>query len=383
MKVNEISAIISKVVLNLQLTEKEYIIFKNWIRESKNKQLYEKIANGESVKKIMELEEDGFGDDMAYRFSQSLRRQKLKFKAKLFVRYSVSAAILTLLLLATYNIFKNDDSRNVIKNNITANISPEISEQKVILITPKGERIDLEENSLEKILKKEIQENLISDNQEKAVNNVVLVPPRKEFNLILPDGTKVWLNSGSRLSFPSVFSDSIRIVELEGEGYFDVIKNEKKQFLVKSKFFNTNVLGTKFMITSYEDNTRFELSLIEGSVDVKFINNENCKIKQGEGISYNSSNGLIRVCEVDESKVLAKMRGYFVFNEMSLGDITNTLKRWYDMEFVFEDDEMKDIRYFIETRKYENIEDIMLLLKNTKKINYTILDRVVTIKKRL
>lgn len=386
MDTKEISTIISKVVLETPLSETEKRFFDDWIADEKNKSMFDEVASGKPVKKIFELENEGFGDMMAARFITSISKILQQRRIVKYLRYSVSAAaVLGLFTFATikiYNTLVYDVNKKI--SVLNKAINNNVNDDKIILITPKGDRIDLEKTSLKHALSLD-NEKLVTTEQEKEsvnVNNIVVVPPRKEYNLTLPDGTKVWLNSGSRLSFPSVFSDTIRTVEIEGEGYFDVVRSDNKRFIVKSKFFRTKVLGTKFMITSYEDNSSFELSLIEGSVDVTFTNNISHKIKSGEGVLFNKNDGSISVNDIDESKVLAKMNGYFVFNEMPLGDITNTLKRWYDIEFVFDDLEMREIKYFIETKKYENIEDIMLLLRNTKKIEYTILNRVVTIKKR-
>lgn len=221
----------------------------------------------------------------------------------------------------------------------------------------------------------------LTDIKPVIATNTLIVPPKKAFNMILPDGTKVWLNSGSKLIFPTQFSDTLRRVELIGEAFFEVVKNAKAPFIVKTKMLETKVLGTKFMVTSYDDNSQSEVALVEGRVNVSSsMAHRNTTINAGEGISYNSEDKSYKKIDINIEDIINRTRELFIFNDITLANITTLLSRWYGVEFEFSDTAIQKEIFYLKSIKYDTIDEIMILLKDTKKLDFTIEKNRIKIK---
>lgn len=163
--------------------------------------------------------------------------------------------------------------------------------------------------------------------------NKLSTPRGGQFRVVLPDGTKVWLNSASSLRYPTAFTGKERIVELEGQGYFEVAQNAAQPFKVKANDMEVQVLGTHFDIMAYADENTVNTTLLEGAVQVK-EGNETRLLKPGQQAILKSH--AFTVQEADVRKVLAWKNGLFVFNNMALPAILREVARWYDVEIVYE-----------------------------------------------
>lgn len=163
--------------------------------------------------------------------------------------------------------------------------------------------------------------------------NKLSTPRGGQFRVVLPDGTKVWLNSASSLRYPTAFTGKERIVELEGQGYFEVAQNAAQPFSVKANNMEVKVLGTHFDIMAYADEVTVNTTLLQGAVQVK-EGNETRLLKPGQQAILKSH--IFTVQEADVKKVLAWKNGLFVFNNMALPAILREVARWYDVEIVYE-----------------------------------------------
>lgn len=174
---------------------------------------------------------------------------------------------------------------------------------------------------------------LYSEGKADAGFNKLSTPRGGQFRVVLPDGTKVWLNSASSLTYPTAFTGKERIVELEGQGYFEVAQNAVLPFKVKVKEMEVQVLGTHFDVMAYTDENAVNTTLLEGTVQVK-EGTETRLLKPGQQAVLKSH--AFTVQEADVKKAIAWKSGLFVFNNMALPAILREVARWYDVEIVYE-----------------------------------------------
>ncbi|MDD4190211.1 MAG: FecR domain-containing protein [Mangrovibacterium sp.] len=156
-----------------------------------------------------------------------------------------------------------------------------------------------------------------------------------QYQLVLPDSTRVWLNSASSLYYPAAFSGDARLVELTGEAYFEVARNASTPFLVKVNGVEVEVLGTRFNIHAYTDEGAVETTLLEGSVNVK-NEGRSVLIMPGEQAVIRSNKAEIGVSEADLDQVMAWQKGFFEFDNTELPAIMRQISRWYDVDIRYE-----------------------------------------------
>lgn len=169
--------------------------------------------------------------------------------------------------------------------------------------------------------------------------NKLSTPRGGQFQIVLPDGTKVWLNSATTLRYPTAFTGNNRVVELEGQGYFEVAPNATHPFLVKvpsthRDSMEVQVLGTGFDVMAYADEATVNTTLISGSVRVKEGNTLQT-LQPGQQAVMDNDNHAITVRPADIKKVTAWKNGVFVFNNTALPAILREVARWYDVEIVY------------------------------------------------
>lgn len=163
--------------------------------------------------------------------------------------------------------------------------------------------------------------------------NTISTPAGGQYQVILPDGTKVWLNAGSSLKYPTVFAGQERRVILKGEGYFEVTHDQSRPFRVQSNDQTVEVLGTHFNISAYENDGDVKTTLITGKVQVKTQHsNVSAILKPGEQSTL--ENNALKVAEVMTEDVIAWKNNSFVFNNEKLGSIMRKIARWYDVEVI-------------------------------------------------
>ena len=174
-----------------------------------------------------------------------------------------------------------------------------------------------------------------------VVYNTLVTPKAGQFEITLPDGTRVWLNNASRLYYPTVFRKGERLVELSGEAYFQVAKDVEKPFVVKVLSRNpgeadvkVQVLGTEFNISAYQDEKAVKATLINGSVRVT-NDAQHVLLQPGEQAAA-ADNGGLKVAEVNTRSVIAWRRGFFNFDNSDLPTVMRQLARWYDIDISYE-----------------------------------------------
>ncbi|NLR57370.1 FecR family protein [Chitinophaga polysaccharea] len=164
--------------------------------------------------------------------------------------------------------------------------------------------------------------------------NTLTTPRGGQYQLTLPDGSKVWLNAASSLHFPTAFTGHNRLVELTGEGYFEVASMPGKPFLVKVNGTEIAVLGTHFNVMAYTNEQAMAVTLLEGAVNVS-RNGVVKKLQPGQQARIPADNN-ITVTNVDISEAVAWKNGFFIFERADITTVMRQLERWYDIEVVYE-----------------------------------------------
>lgn len=208
--------------------------------------------------------------------------------------------------------------------------------------------------------------------REPLVSNVVEVPVEQRKKLVLSDGSVVWLNSKSKLTYPAQFNGKTREVELEGEALFDVAHDAKKPFIVITPQYRVNVLGTVFNVKSYPENSVFETTLISGSVRVQETRSASviAVLKPNEKFSYDKVALATTVTRVDAPVYSSWTGGVYQFDHVTLGEVLNDLENYKDVTIIIGDSSLLDIRYTGKFRQSESIEQIMDVLKTDIPFTY-------------
>ena len=164
--------------------------------------------------------------------------------------------------------------------------------------------------------------------------NTLKTPRGGQFKVILPDCTHVWINSASQLRYPTAFTGNNRIVELEGEAYFEVTHDRQKPFKVKVGDLFVNVLGTKFNIMAYSDEPSVQTTLVNGSVELNLLGNSKL-IQPGEQANIKAGSSEFIIANPDLNQVLAWKEGKFLFNNLDIKSIMRQISRWYDIDVEY------------------------------------------------
>ncbi|WP_442591285.1 FecR family protein [Pedobacter sp. AW31-3R] len=263
-----------------------------------------------------------------------------------WLKYAVAASVLIFMAIGTYFFVNKQTERTQIAK---ADFIP--GGNKAVLTLSNGSTIILDNarngtlasqggTSVNKIQDGEINYEASTGGQAEAGStpsyNMISTPKGGEYHIVLADGTKVWLNSVSSISFPTAFTGKDRQVVITGEVYFEVAKNKTKPFIVKAGNQLVQVLGTHFNINSYTDEPDIKTTLLEGSVNIRQLNNSYSALLEPGQQAVNRSSGPILVQAADMEQAVAWKNGLFQINDASISTIMRQASRWYDVEVEYE-----------------------------------------------
>ncbi|RKE47158.1 FecR family protein [Sphingobacterium detergens] len=256
---------------------------------------------------------------------------------------AAAAAILLAISIATIYFFNLGNTSIQPTINITQQqIKP--GSDKAILVLSDGRSVSLTDSSSAAII--DIGGKTIAQVKDGTINylladqaanakenafNTVLVPQGGQYKITLPDGSKAWLNAGSSLRYSVNFGSASRILELTGEGYFEVVKNKKLPFTVKSGSLEVTALGTQFNVNTYSNEPYGAATLVEGSLKVSDIRSQKTVLLTPGEQAYQSTGGL-KMRLVNTFELTAWKDGLFVINKASLEAVMRQIERWYDVE---------------------------------------------------
>lgn len=206
--------------------------------------------------------------------------------------------------------------------------------------------------------------------------NTIRVPRGGEYVLTLSDGTKVWLNSATDLRFPVRFTGKTREVEIIGEGYFEVAKDARHPFIVRSGEMKLRVLGTSFNVKAYADETIKAVTLVTGKVQVKAGQEENVLLP-GWQSTWDERERQLDKCQVNVEPIISWRMGMFDFAEMPLEELVVQLSRWYDVDFFFVNQNIKKIRFTGAIKRSNSLKFMLDFLEMTSGVRYEIKGKTV------
>ena len=310
-------------------------------------------------------------------------------KLERYKKIAFAASIILLVGISLFNQFYFNETI-IIRDPIV------IGTDKAVLTLENGDQVILEKgqkfqnktvNSDGKELSYSIKNRSSSNfKNEKIASNFLTIPRGGQFSLNLEDGTKVLLNSDSKIKYPVKFiKGKKRQVELlYGEAFFDVSSsknNNGSEFIVSTKTQKINVLGTKFNVKSYGGDDVITTTLVEGKVKVE--NGENqILLFPNQQSKVDSNSAIIDVSDVDVFQQISWINGLFSFNDTSLEDIMYTLSRWYDLEFIFKSANQKKFIFSGILERTKSIEDILFIIEKTSssnEINFEINNKTIII----
>lgn len=200
----------------------------------------------------------------------------------------------------------------------------------------------------------------------------VLVPPGQRVRLQLEDGTQIWLNSNTTFSYPTAFGSRSREVELEGEGYFEVAKNPRKPFIVKTHAYDIKVLGTTFNVSAYpQTESPFETSLLTGSVEISGHDPHTSIVRLKPGEEVSEHNGQLQKDRIGNPDRFRWKEGLICLDDMPLGKLMEKLSRYYDIDIKIENREVSDYRCTGKFRQSDGIEYALRVLQRDIRFSYT------------
>lgn len=347
----------------------------NWRHDSaENEALYQKICDKEHIAQHC-IRRQAFDKQKGW---QDLERKNKRLRHKrYFLNICKYAALLAIpVIICVMVVNQPQESATVTAVAKKADVIVP-GEKKAILTLDNGKEIDLLATGTTKIEEKDgtainidsttlnyrtANKNLTAVNQ---VYNKVEIPRGGEYSLVLSDGTKVYLNAMSSLRFPVQFTGAEREVELRGEAYFEVSKSEKP-FIVKTRTAQVEVLGTKFNVSAYEDEA-YEATLLTGSVKV-YSRGASRLLKPSEQVRIHPQGGAITVRSVDPFFYTSWIQGKINFKDQRLEEILRTLSRWYDMNVVYKNEQVKNLRFGCSVNRYKEITPFLELLESTGKV---------------
>lgn len=208
--------------------------------------------------------------------------------------------------------------------------------------------------------------------------NTLATGPGETYSLELPDGTKVWLNAASSLTYSTTLNQQKeRLVSIQGEAYFKVAKDKRRPFIVRYHHQDVEVLGTQFNVNTY-DGAKLITTLEEGSIKVK-SGKASKLIRPGEQLVNDSGRLIISAADLEQT--LAWKDGNFVFNGADIRTVMNQLRRWYDIEVEYEE-ELPDEIFYASISRYKNISQVLAIMKKTKAVDFDIKGRRVIVRKQ-
>ncbi len=218
----------------------------------------------------------------------------------------------------------------------SGNIQLLLSDNKKLNLHGKESEIEYEKEGEIRINSEKVQ---IADEDKKPEEslNTLIVPIGKRSNVTLADGTKIWVNSDTKVIYPIQFGATKREIFVEGEIYLDVNHNEKAPFVVKTRDSQITVLGTKFNVSAYANDPRMDVVLVSGKVEVQLAGKEKSVLSPNQLISYNKSTKKSEISQVDISDYVAWKDGYYQFSKQSLDVILNKIAKYYGVKIIWDD----------------------------------------------
>ncbi len=339
---------------------------------------------------LNKLDEEASITRFKNRLSKSSRakepiKTKLHQKSSLRLRWAAAAAII--IALGTSLYFYNSGS--ILKKQPVYASDATPGGNKAVLVLSDGRKISLTDIGNGDVAKQSgllIQKTAdgqliytvtgegVNSSAEKQSFNTIETPKGGMWQIRLPDGTSVWLNAMSSLTYPLSFAESEkRVVELKGEAYFEVTKDKHHPFIVKTTKQEIEVLGTSFNVNSYADELSVKTTLLEGSIKVlpyQLVDNSPSTLVPGQQLVLTATNATIN--NVDATDAIDWKNGYFVFNNERQESIMRKIARWYNVTVEYADSQAKDVMYYGSVSRFDKVSKVLGKFEQTGEVRFEI-----------
>lgn len=363
--------------LSGRLTGEEQKTLEKWKAASaENQALFEKVCGGENFRELNRMAAH-YDPEKAWRKVeknfQPGRRVALR-------RWMVWAAVLVLPLCFSYFFLRHLTPED--KSVTETTVAGQAGTSKAILTMADGSTVELRGNAGLQLKEKDgtqihqdsamLAYHAIPGQEGESMYNKMEIPRGGEYALLLSDGTLVYLNAMTTLSFPVHFAGDTREVELEGEAYFEV-KKDTRPFVVRTKEVRIQVLGTQFNVSAYPEDAAVKTTLVQGSVKVEARRTDKRVILQpSRQAVFCKTSGKLEMKEVKVDEYIAWKNGKFDFRDWRLEDMMNYLARWYDVEVSYQNEALKEMRFGCYINRYSEIRPILEFLEKTGKIRVSL-----------
>ena len=365
-----------------EATPRQISVLDDWINESEaNKRLFisllDEVAFEQRLDRSRVLElEDTFG---------KVRARVRKSKRGYWRYVAVAASVVVVVAIGGIMAYWVGIPEK--QGIVTRQQSISVGKSRAFLTLGTGEKVALE--SQDTLLRGKAMNIRIQENGEvfyemadsiapaEVEYNIMETPRGAEFQLVLSDGTKVWLNAGTKLRYPVKFIGKERRVELTGEAYFDVTRDEDVPFVVETSRSAVTVLGTEFCVRDYAGEANLT-TLVQGSVSVEDQRGNAYLIRPGQQVNIGKEDS--RVLDVETIYFTSWKDGYFIFNEATLSEIMSELSKWYDFDCFFLNPDAGNERLTARLKKYDDISVILDILSRTGNIQFTQKGRAITVR---
>ena len=381
----QIADLIYKVKIGIATDEEKRELFA-WVDESDfNRQLFDELSEGSALSRSYDEYRAIHREEVWRRLEQQIapRRRNLSWR---WIGYAASVIVLVAAGWFAVMMTGRVDEQTEVKKVVA--IVP--GERKAILHLETGKQVVLGKNSgviVNDSLSGKIEQidNTLVYQAETDVQaerlNVLEVPKGGEFNVTLADGTRVWLNAGSKLTYPVAFVGNERQVILWGEGYFEVKKDDTKPFRVEVNGMQVTVLGTSFNLKSFPSDERTTATLLSGKVEVKTLS-ESVILEPNQQADLIVGENKLEVREVDAEAYRAWTKGQFVFRRERLESILDDVARWYNVTVFYEQSRTKDILFSGTMERYSDIAETLRMLEKTGKVSFTVDEQKIIVRIR-
>lgn len=315
----------------------------------------------------------------------------IKFYGRRMAQFAAAILIFVAAGLIVFNGRKAKTVNQIVKNNKPAVISPgankailTISGGKTIVLdsvangllaTTRAGRILKTQNG--QIIYKETSLNSTVETVAAVELNTLTTPRGGQYQLVLPDGTKVWLDAASSITYPVVFTGDSRRVKLTGQAYFEVTKNKEKPFYVDVHHFQIKVLGTHFNVSAYDEDPENTTTLLEGAVQIA-KNGKTALLRPGQQAAIANGSESIIVSEANINDAMAWKNGYFIFNDDDIRGIMRKVSRWYNVDVDYKGDFSN--RHFGGTfYRSKGIDELLNHLERIGKLHFKVSERRITV----
>ena len=335
---------------------------------------------------MMGREEVEFDKEKMWRVLESYRRKGGERRRIAGAWRWVAVFLLPLLRGGTIWIVLGDKQ----ERPVVAEAVLEAGRSQAVLILAKGERIDLTSGRTDSlpgqvgvhVLRDSARSVVYERREEQAGNpeyNTLVVPRQGEFQVVLADGSKVYLNSESEIRYPTFFAGGERRVYLKGEAFFEVTSDTSRPFIVNVGEMDVRVLGTRFNVNAYVPERAIRTTLVSGKVRVSDREDKAAVVLEPGQQAVWKKNGLT-MREVDALAVSAWVDGKFYFEEgMTLEEITEQLQRWYDIDFFFASERVKHFVFAGMIKKEYAANEIFSIIEKAARVKFTVNGRTVAV----